>query len=446
MRAAHILLRLLSGSRHRCRWPSTVPTAALYGRSRLTGAATRSRAMMASIAAAAAVEPAGHESDCQLPLARVRLLEEATPEPLLSIELEVDGKQRSFNRPASAPLDATLRRMQLSLSVKKKKKKVKKSKAQRQAEQEAAAAADEQPPAAVLRGSPGGAVLEGLTNAEAWHSGAVLELEGHGAWRVEACIPHVISLRVPGASRAMVGLPLRPNIALEHADAAADCQWQWARTVDSKLEGESAQPGQEQQQQQQQQQLLSEEPVYTPTESDRGYALSVRCIPTRNAAIHPDSLPATFSTAPVTGSDLEGAVAGICMPELRRAWVAGASAAEEGDTTAVCRSSSSSSGGFRVMCYNILANVYGNTAEAREELFPYCPAAALDIEYRAQLVIREIIAAQADIVCLQEVDRAVFEEYLRSAWSPYLDHQCTFANSPQNGQCMVLYRSAMGEH
>lgn len=69
-------------------------------------------------------------------------------------------------------------------------------------------------------------------------------------------------------------------------------------------------------------------------------------------------------------------------------------------------------GSFRVVSYNILAEVYAETVTAKQELFPYCPPFALNIDYRKQLYIREILGYNADIICLQEVDARIFKNDL----------------------------------
>ncbi|XP_045623976.2 LOW QUALITY PROTEIN: 2',5'-phosphodiesterase 12 [Procambarus clarkii] len=63
---------------------------------------------------------------------------------------------------------------------------------------------------------------------------------------------------------------------------------------------------------------------------------------------------------------------------------------------------------LRVISYNILAEMYSNSNYAREELFPTCPEHALNADYRKQLLIREIIGYNGDVICLQEVDEKVF--------------------------------------
>ncbi len=64
---------------------------------------------------------------------------------------------------------------------------------------------------------------------------------------------------------------------------------------------------------------------------------------------------------------------------------------------------------FRVVTYNLLADLYADSDYSRTVLFAYCPPYALAIDYRKQLFLKEIIGYNADIVCLQEVDGKVFD-------------------------------------
>lgn len=43
------------------------------------------------------------------------------------------------------------------------------------------------------------------------------------------------------------------------------------------------------------------------------------------------------------------------------------------------------------MSYNILADTYTDSDYSKDVLFPYCPAYALDMDYRKQLILKEII-------------------------------------------------------
>ncbi|XP_014259639.1 2',5'-phosphodiesterase 12 [Cimex lectularius] len=64
---------------------------------------------------------------------------------------------------------------------------------------------------------------------------------------------------------------------------------------------------------------------------------------------------------------------------------------------------------FRVMSYNLLADLYAETEVAIKQLFAHCPPFALSIDYRKPLLLREIMGYKADIICLQEVDVKIFE-------------------------------------
>lgn len=61
---------------------------------------------------------------------------------------------------------------------------------------------------------------------------------------------------------------------------------------------------------------------------------------------------------------------------------------------------------FSIVCYNILCE-----RAATERLYGYTPAWALSWEYRKELILTEVTNYDADIVCLQEVDIAQYEDY-----------------------------------
>ncbi|XP_064598396.1 2',5'-phosphodiesterase 12-like [Liolophura sinensis] len=71
------------------------------------------------------------------------------------------------------------------------------------------------------------------------------------------------------------------------------------------------------------------------------------------------------------------------------------------------------SGSFRVVSYNILADLYADSDFSRNVLYPYCPPYALHIDYRKQLFVKELQCYNADLICLQEVDRKVFINDIR---------------------------------
>jgi 2',5'-phosphodiesterase len=46
---------------------------------------------------------------------------------------------------------------------------------------------------------------------------------------------------------------------------------------------------------------------------------------------------------------------------------------------------------LRVVTYNILADLYADSDTARDILHPYCPPYALAIDYRKQLITKELM-------------------------------------------------------
>lgn len=67
---------------------------------------------------------------------------------------------------------------------------------------------------------------------------------------------------------------------------------------------------------------------------------------------------------------------------------------------------------LRVMTYNILAEPFATSDQAYTTLYPYCDPAYLQSEYRIQRILAELVACDADIICLQECDLRTFECYL----------------------------------
>jgi len=67
---------------------------------------------------------------------------------------------------------------------------------------------------------------------------------------------------------------------------------------------------------------------------------------------------------------------------------------------------------FRIVTYNVLAEIY-----ATQQQYPYCDIWALSWEYRFHNIMREIIDASPDVVCLQEVQADHYENHLYASMS-----------------------------
>jgi len=61
-------------------------------------------------------------------------------------------------------------------------------------------------------------------------------------------------------------------------------------------------------------------------------------------------------------------------------------------------------------------------------LFNYCHKDFLSTDYRCQLIAKEILAYQSDIICLQECDRKVFDHYYRPLFCKSLNYTGIFFN------------------
>ena len=72
---------------------------------------------------------------------------------------------------------------------------------------------------------------------------------------------------------------------------------------------------------------------------------------------------------------------------------------------------------MRLVTYNILADLYCDSDFSRTVLHPSCPPYALHIDYRVKLVLHELLGYNSDLVCLQEVDKKVFENHLEPVLS-----------------------------
>lgn len=68
---------------------------------------------------------------------------------------------------------------------------------------------------------------------------------------------------------------------------------------------------------------------------------------------------------------------------------------------------------LRVVTFNILAEPFAISDQAANYMYSYCPRDYLETEYRVQLTAKELMAYDADVVCLQECDAKTFELYLK---------------------------------
>lgn len=118
-----------------------------------------------------------------------------------------------------------------------------------------------------------------------------------------------------------------------------------------------------------------------PSNQDVGHRLKLLCIPKDGAR--------AGSTEELVSAGAVEAGPGVCTFDNRHAYTA-----KEAEWPAV-----------RVVTYNILADVYAQTELSKTVLYPYCAPYALQLDYRQNLIKKELAGYKADILCLQEVDK-----------------------------------------
>lgn len=208
-------------------------------------------------------------------------------------------------------------------------------------------------------------------------------------YRVVVNAAAVKAIRLP--KTIMSSFTVYPIVALEFC-SSNDCKYQWFRKPDSE-ESEIHWD------------LVGEGFYYSTSNADIGSHLKVICLPKdglQKEAISEERVEAN---------------PGLCPFEERHVF---------------CKQATTL-GSFRVVTYNILADIYADSDYSRTILYPYCPSYALAIDYRKQLLIKELIGYNADIYCLQEVDKQVFDNDLNPIMASLEE------KDPQNGKYSGLY-------
>ena len=138
--------------------------------------------------------------------------------------------------------------------------------------------------------------------------------------------------------------------------------------------------------------VVSTESRYTPTEEDEGYRLSLSVSP-----VMPKEIP---DQRPIVGTS-QACVQGVGKLGHRQRSEETVERYDPGSNK------------LRVCTYNILADCYAMKGFPTAPPFPYCPTNALNITYRDALLLNELPAYNADILCMQEVETRRFESTIK---------------------------------
>ncbi|XP_047366288.1 2',5'-phosphodiesterase 12 isoform X1 [Vespa velutina] len=154
--------------------------------------------------------------------------------------------------------------------------------------------------------------------------------------------------------------------------------------------------------------------LYTPNVSDIGFRLKLNCIPQNETHSGP--------FVEVESKNIIEAGPGHCPFDTRHMFT----------------KSKLTGNSFRITSYNILANVYASTTYSKENLFPYCPEYALDIDYRKQLILKELLGFNSDIICLQEVDNKIYDNDFMPTLS-LLQYKSIFNTKNESSEGLAIF-------
>uniref|UniRef100_A0A8C0H470 Phosphodiesterase 12 n=1 Tax=Chelonoidis abingdonii TaxID=106734 RepID=A0A8C0H470_CHEAB len=303
-------------------------------------------------------------------------------EPKMSLWFVLcDGSAKHMQRDQTEPLGRALARIATNAGKghAKAAKKSKKARAEAGPAGEPVATA---PLAVRLFSRDGESVAEDVSNAEAWQDGAVLQI-GEVKYQVERNPPSVTELHLPRS--LLAGFPVCPKIHTEFG-APQHCLFRWYQEQPGGGGDEPSPEGT----------IWVEAPVrdrvFTPTNAHIGLRLKLHCTPGNSQQRY--GLPREVeSSGPVEAGP------GACTFDSRHLY-----------TKKV-----SGEGLIRTVSYNILADIYAQTEHSRTVLYPYCAPYALELDYRQNLLKKELAGYSADLICLQEVDKSVFADSLAPA-------------------------------
>ncbi|XP_016334388.1 2',5'-phosphodiesterase 12-like, partial [Sinocyclocheilus anshuiensis] len=285
-------------------------------------------------------------------------------ESKLTISFNLDGSNKQMLREQTEPLGKVLARIANSLI--KAQNKAKKSRPNEE---------KRETPEISLRVNET-RVPEDTVSARAWQDGAVLHV-GSLKYKVELNPPTFTVSELP--TSLMAGFPVCPKLEMEFGELR-DSEFRWFK------ESSPDAP----------QDCWMEagcERVFTPSNLDIGLKVMLKCTPGNGSRFgEPKEL---------VSSGVVEAGPGACSFDNRHMFTQEAT----GESS------------LRLVSYNILADIYAQTELSKTVLYPYCAPYALDMDYRQNLIKKELSGYNADIVCLQEVDKGAFVDSL----SPALD-------------------------
>ncbi|KAF7646603.1 hypothetical protein LDENG_00184790 [Lucifuga dentata] len=297
-------------------------------------------------------------------------------EPKLTICFRLAGSQKHMLRDQDEELGKVLSR--ISNSITKSQGKAKKKKSREQQPSEASE------PTVVKLFYGGDEVPENVVNSDAWKDGSTLQI-GDAIYAVQRNAPTFVTAELPGS--LLAGFPVCPKLEVEFGNLQ-DCELMWFK---ENADNSCPEATSDIISQRRAWTEVGRERVYVPSNHDIGCRLKLRCIPRDGQRSGPAK--ELVSVGAVEAGP------GMCTFDNRHVYTL-----KEAAWPAM-----------RVVSYNILADIYAQTELSKTVLYPYCAPYALQLDYRQNLVKKELAGYNADVICLQEVDKGVFVDSLRPA-------------------------------
>jgi len=331
----------------------------------------------------------------------------------LRFEFYFDGKLRMMIREENETIARTVQRFQSTLDklIKKRNKKPR------------IGAEASEPADPVLLDINNEIISDKAAGSPAWKRASKLTLRNE-EYKVMFNYPKVSLLKFPGEQ--FESFPIVPLILFDHGCLQYSKVHWYRSTVKSEDNNVSQMECDETEHNGNQLEnwvQVSSETVYTPTKDDVGHVLKVKVYAGN------EERPATDESHCKT-AESKFAVSVIDEPCLYES-IPG--------VNYFCKNKK----GIRVVSYNILADCYTTMNEtSKTEIFPYVNPEAIKIKYRLNLIIKELIAYNGDIIALQEADRYIFEEYLVPTMS-VLGYGALFGNKKSSKEGVsIFYRKS----
>ncbi|CAK6960867.1 '%2C5'-phosphodiesterase 12 [Scomber scombrus] len=295
-------------------------------------------------------------------------------EPKLTISFSLEGSHKHMLRDQGETLGKVLAR--ISNGIIKGQGKAKKSKKNKVQQPSEAAEL-----ALVKLFHDGDEVADTALNSDAWQDGSVLQV-GDVKYSVQRNPPTFTTAELPLS--LLAGFPVCPKLEVEFGNLQ-DCEFTWFK---ENVPNKSPEAGAEVSGQASSWTEVGSGRVHVPSNQDIGCRFKLCCTPKDGARSGPAK--ELVSVGAVEAGP------GVCTFDNRHAYTI-----REAEWPAM-----------RVVSYNILADIYAQTELSKTVLYPYCAPYALQLDYRQNLIKKELTGYNADIVCLQEVDKGVFTDSL----------------------------------